>query len=107
MIRRSHILSTAAAVVLLTFIGAAQERDRAKIPDRYKWNLADIYPSDAAWRAAKEKLVGAVPKIREFQGTLGSSASRLADAMEFVTALNKDYARLAVYASMMADQDTR
>ena len=34
---------------------AAQERDRAKIPDKYKWNLADIYPSEEAWRTAKER----------------------------------------------------
>ena len=34
-----------------------QERDRAKIEDKYKWNLSEIYPDVAAWRAAKEKLV--------------------------------------------------
>ena len=25
-----------------------QERDRARIEDKYKWNLADIYPNVAA-----------------------------------------------------------
>ena len=99
--------AAALAAVALASGLSAQERDRAKIPDKYKWNLADIYPSDAAWRAAKEKLVAAIPKVREFQGTLGSSAARLGDALDLVMALNKDYARLAVYASMTADQDTR
>jgi hypothetical protein len=33
----------------------AQERDRSKIADQYKWNLADIYPSDAAWKEAKQR----------------------------------------------------
>ena len=102
-------MRTAAALAAVALAGglSAQGRDRAKIPDKYKWNLAEIYPSDAAWRAAKEKLAAAIPKIREFQGTLGVSAAQLAEALELVTALNKDYARLAVYASMTADQDTR
>jgi oligoendopeptidase F len=101
------IRSAAAAALVLSVTLVAQERDRSKIPDKYKWNLTEIYASDAAWRGAKEKLVAEFPKIREFQGTLIKSASRLADALELSTRLNKDLSRLYVYASMMADQDTR
>jgi len=43
--------AVAAIVACATAAAVAQERDRSKIPDQYKWNLADIYPSDAAWRA--------------------------------------------------------
>jgi hypothetical protein len=49
---KSRLFVTAAACAALTLSALAQERDRAKIPDTYKWNLADIYPPDAAWRAA-------------------------------------------------------
>ena len=84
-----------------------QERDRAKIPDQYKWDLTAIYPSDEAWRAAKEKLASEFPKIREYQGTLGSSAAHLADALELQSRLDKELSRLYVYAGMSADQDTR
>ena len=35
----------------------AQERDRNKIAEQYKWNLTDIYPSDEAWKEAKQKLI--------------------------------------------------
>ena len=54
-----------AAVALLgiTLVGFAQERDRDKIPGRSKWNLSDIYPSDAAWRAAKEKIAAGIPTL--------------------------------------------
>ena len=27
----------------------SQQRDRSKIPESYRWNLADIYPTDDAW----------------------------------------------------------
>jgi oligoendopeptidase F len=85
----------------------AQERDRAKIPDQYKWNLADIYSSDAAWKEAKQKLVAAIPAIGKYQGTLDSSAQRLLNCLDLVTNLNKEFSRLYSYASMSLDQDTR
>ena len=41
-----------AAVTCMSVLTIGQERDRAKVADKYKWNLADIYPDVAAWRAA-------------------------------------------------------
>jgi len=87
--------------------GSQQERDRARILDKYTWNLADLYPSDAAWRAAKNKLVADIPQVRAFKGTLGTCATRLADALELVTRLTKELSRIYTYASLVADQDTR
>jgi oligoendopeptidase F len=90
-----------------TLTSVAQQRDRGKIPDQYKWDLTALYPSDDAWRAEKEKVAAGVPKIREFQGTLGSSAARLADALELQSHLDKELNRLFVYAGLISDQDTR
>ena len=90
-----------------TLPSVAQERDRNNIPDEFKWDLTTIYPSDQAWRADKDKLVSELPELRKFQGTLGSSAARLADALETQSRLDKELARLYVYASMSSDQDTR
>ena len=85
MLRTPHLLGwillTCTAGSAVTVI-AAQERDRAKIPDKYKWDLTDIYPSDDAWREAKEKLAPSLPRMREFKGALASSPARLADALE-------------------------
>jgi oligoendopeptidase F len=103
-------LRSALALLLLaalTVAAAAQERDRAKVPDKYKWNLADIYPDVAAWRAAREKLAAELPKIRSYEGKLASSPAVLADALETMSRLDKELSRLYVYASMLADQDTR
>src|SRR5947208_3237941 len=36
------------ALIALTVTAGAQTRDRSQTPDKYKWNLAEIYPSDAA-----------------------------------------------------------
>src|SRR5262245_1564898 len=98
---------TAAACAGLTFSVLAQERDRSKFPDKYKWNLADIYPSKTEWRTAKDKLVADLPQLRQYQGKLTSSASTLADALDKQYAFDKELSRLYVYASMLADQDSR
>jgi oligoendopeptidase F len=100
----------AAAVVALcafTLVVSAQETDRSKVSDKYKWDLSHIYPSDEAWRAAKDKLTAEFPKLKEFRGTLSSSPARLADALELGSRLSKEFARVYVYASMMSDTDTR
>jgi oligoendopeptidase F len=97
----------ALALIALTVSAGAQTRDRAQTPDKYKWNLAEIYPTDAAWRAAKDKLAADLPKLRQFQGKLASSAGTLADALALQADFNKELSRLYVYASMLADQDTR
>ena len=103
----SRWVFAAATVAGLTLTALAQERDRSKIPDKYKWNLADIYPSESAWRAAKDKLAAELPQLRQFQGKLTASSKTLADALDKQYAFDKEISRLYVYASMLADQDSR
>ena len=91
----------------MSVVVAGQERDRAKVDEKYTWNLSDVYPDVAAWRAAKARVAGQVPRMRAFAGKLGSSAQTLAEALETMTQLDKEIARLYVYASMLSDQDTR
>jgi oligoendopeptidase F len=95
------------AVGAPAWIGRAQERDRSKIADGYKWNLADLYSSDAEWQATKDKTAAELPQLRTFKGKLGSSPAALADALDKRSALDKELSRLYAYANMLADQDTR
>jgi oligoendopeptidase F len=104
----SRTLSFAvAAAVALTLAATAQERDRAQIPEKYKWNLTDLYRDAAAWRTAKDKLAADLPQLGQFKGRLTSSAAVLADALDKQYALDKEVSHLYVYASLLADQDTR
>ena len=100
-------LCTVLLVSTAVLVGFAQQQERSQIPDKYKWDLSKIYPSDQAWRAAKDALVAELPKIAAYKGTLGSSPQQLADALELASRLSKDFSRIYVYASMMSDQDTR
>jgi oligoendopeptidase F len=84
-----------------------KERDRTRIEDKYKWNIGDVYPSGDTWHSEKDRIAAALPGIRAFAGRLGSSAQVLADALDTTVGLEKELSRLYVYASMLADQDTR
>ncbi len=88
-------------------VSLAQEHDRSKIPDQYKWNITDIYPSDSAWSEAKEKLIKDLPAVEKYKGKLGSSAQHLYGCLKSVTDISKEFARLYTYASLSLDQDTR
>ena len=104
-----RILPTLIAVSLTVagIHGRAQQQERSAVPDKYKWDLSQIYPNEQSWRTAKDKLTAEIPSVRAFKGTLASSASKLADALELTSRLGKEFARLYVYAGMMSDQDTR
>ena len=100
-------LSTALAVVALSISAAAQERDRAKIPEKFKWDLGDIYRNEAAWRAAKDKLSADIQALGSFKGKVAASPAALADALDRIYNASQELGRLYSYASLLADQDTR
>ncbi len=86
---------------------AIQERDRAKIADKYKWDLSHIYPNEEAWKQAKEKLVAQLSGIEKYKGKLADSPQSLLACFDLITGLSKEYTRLYCYASMHSDEDTR
>ena len=98
-----------ATVFLISLVNTlpAQERDRSKVPPQYKWDLTALYPTDQAWRSEKEKLANDLPKLKDYQSTLASSAQRLADALEMQSRMEKELRRLSAYAGLTSDQDTR
>ena len=104
-----HVRRLAAAFLWLLAVIAVngQGLDRATIPDRYTWKLTDLYPSDDAWRTAKEKVVRDIPPLAAFKGTLGQSPHRLGDALDAANRVAKDFQRVGLYAGLISDQDTR
>ncbi len=94
-------------LLLAASAGFAQSKERADIPEASKWKITDLYASDDAWRVAKDKLAARIPEVKKFKGTLGTSPQQLAAGLEMVSDLNKDFTRIAIYAGLSSDQDTR
>ena len=85
----------------------AQYKNRSEIPAKYKWNLADLYASDAQWEAARKAFVKKMAQIDRFKGHLGDSAETLQQALDTVFNLQKELAKLSSYAGLKFDIDTR
>jgi oligoendopeptidase F len=84
-----------------------KERERARIPEKYTWDLTDICASDEAWAEVKRKLTGDLSSISAFAGKLAKSADQLLGCLQTLDSLRKECTRLACYASMKSDLDTR
>ena len=76
-------------------------------PEQIAWDLTELYPTDDAWSAEKERLEHEVEGLSEYQGTLGESATSLRTALDAISASDKELARLFVYAFLKADEDRR
>jgi oligoendopeptidase F len=99
------ILAALLAAVLLTPQARAEER--ANVPEKLKWNTADLYASEGAWYQAKDAVAARVPKMKDFQGGLGASADGFYTALSTMIAIDQDLTKLQVYSSMRGDEDTR
>lgn len=84
-----------------------KERERTRIPEKYQWDLRDIYLDDASWEAAKQDFASKLPQISDFSGKLSESSEQMLHCLEFVDLLRKEFTQLACYASMQSDLDTR
>ena len=100
-------LDLAALLAVVLLVPAARAEERANVPEKYKWNTADLYASDAAWYQAKDDIVARIPKMADFQGKLGVSAADFYTAFSTIQDLDRDLTRLQVYAGMRGDEDTR
>jgi len=85
----------------------AQAQERGSVPDKYKWNLGDLYPSRAAWDRDLKKLRTEVRAFARRRGKIQKNAKQLAEGLKHVYALTKLLYRLHVYAMRFHDQDAR
>ncbi len=98
-----------AFVFLLVFAGiqSLAQSERDDIPEKYKWNLQDLYSSDEAWKEAREDLAGKLDKVGQYKGTLTASSENLLSCLQYLSSVSKEAERLYGYAAKKSDQDTR
>ena len=104
-VRRTILAAMLFASVAPAF--AAHAADAAAADPRYTWNLQDLYPSEAAWVAAKDAAVKELPQLESCRGHLGESAARLLGCLDTVFDLDRRLAQVGVYATMNFDLDTK
>ncbi|WEJ97867.1 MAG: oligoendopeptidase F [Candidatus Sphingomonas phytovorans] len=98
-----------AAAALTTMAAAmpAWAQDKGTPVDVAAWDLSELYPSDAAWDAARKDVLAKIPGLLRFKGTLGTSADALAAALVAQSDLGRVAGRVYTYISLKADEDLR
>ncbi|MCH7722968.1 MAG: oligoendopeptidase F [Bacteroidetes bacterium] len=92
--------------VCITLIPSfSQTFERKDIPEKYKWNLADIYPTVDAWQADVDMLNANVEMLAEFNGKLSESADALYKALKTGNDLTKTLWRAWVYAGNLSNEN--
>jgi oligoendopeptidase F len=97
----------ALALAALCAAGPAAALERSEVPAKYTWNVADLYPSEQAWREARDELKRRIPLLARHRGHLGDSAQALAAGLSEIAGVRRDLERLYAYASCRHDEDTR
>src|SRR5450432_1968714 len=95
---RRHLIVLLAAAAGFTPTLAESPADR--------WNLAEIYPSVAAWNADADKLDAQMKAFAGCKGHLGDSAARFRKCLELQADMTKRYFRMAAFASEQLSEDT-
>src|ERR1700681_4057668 len=82
-------------------------RDRDQIPDRFKWNLKNIFSGWAEWQAAYDELDRSISAFAGLQGTLADGADKLLAALKLRDDIGQLEYKVWYYASLWHDQDQR
>jgi len=97
----------AALALAATVAPAAAAPERSETPERYTWDLTDLFPSTDAWERARADLAARIPKLAAFEGHLGDSSGALVRALDAIMDVRRDLGRVYTYSYQLADQDAR
>lgn len=85
----------------------SQQLTRDQIPAEEQWDLTVLFESPEDWDKEKQTILGMIPGLEEFKGTLGHSAGQLLNALTYEDELDERLGRLFAYAMLARDLDTR
>jgi oligoendopeptidase F len=84
----------------------AKTLTRADVPDSDKWDLTHLFAHADKWNEDFAWLQQNYPKIADWKGRLGESATTLAACLEFEKSLDLKIERLFHYASLQLSEDS-
>ena len=84
-----------------------RSRRREEVPDRFKWNLSDIFPDWDAWEAGYKKLEAGIARYAALKGTLSGGPDALLNAFRLSEELGQLAYRVWYYPSLQYDEDQR
>ena len=109
--RQVLVLSVSLTLILGLAAGIAQAKPntlvRDSIPDKYKWDLNQIYPDWTAWEQGLTRLQQLMDEYAGLKGTLASGPQAILKACKLSDELGIVSYKVYRYPALMNSQDTR
>jgi oligoendopeptidase F len=86
---------------------AARSRNRADIPERFKWNLYDIFTGWDVWESSFKTLDAGIDRYAALKGTLTQGPDQLLAAFRLSEELGQLAYRVWYFPSLRYDEDQR
>ncbi len=104
--QKLFLFYTLAVLTLVTSI-FPQSPKRSDVPDKYKWNLADIYKSVDDSKTDLENVETKIKSFAAYKGKLGENSQTLLNALNSYFDLAKTFYKAGTYASNLSNEDVR
>jgi len=98
---------TEKALLLGLTLAVASLSTPVKASESVVWDLTGVYANDEAWESALETAQAEITTLPRLAGSLGDSSASLSAALNQISSLEKEIARLYVYTSLIFDSDQR
>jgi len=98
---------TEKALLLSLTLAVASLSTPVKASESVVWDLTGVYANDDAWESALEAAQDEITILPKLAGSLGDSSASLSAALNQISSLEKEIARLYVYTSLIFDSDQR
>jgi len=86
---------------------ATSLKERNQIPDRFKWDLAGIFPDWNAWQAAYDELDQRIQAFAGLEGSLAKGSDQVLAAFKLRDEIGQLEYKVWYFASLWYDQDQR
>lgn len=98
---------TEKALLLGLTLAVALLSTPVKASESVVWDLTGVYANDEAWESALETAQAEITALPRLAGSLGDSSASLSAALNQISSLEKEIARLYVFTSLIFDSDQR
>ncbi len=79
--------------------------ERHEVDDKDKWDLSGLYKTEEDWEADLKAFQKMIPGIEKFRGTLGDSAEKLKECLDYMNGFELMEERLGSYAHLRLNED--
>ena len=99
------LFSVVIFLISFAFQNFAQSLERKDVPEKYKWNLSDLYPNEESWNKDKTVILQKLDEVTKYKGRLAEDAKTLTSALDLYFDMIKQFYRYTEYAGNLSNQD--